>query len=137
MATVRLTPGSPTAAVGQQVILNITIQGARDLTSAPFHLVFNQSVLQYVSGEQGPFLGSDGRQVLFMAAPVSSGGRIVVGLSRLGPGAGISGNGLLCRMVFRVIRSGDAGIGLDQVVLWNSALQPVPVSAEAVSLWAQ
>ena len=86
--------------------MHVLIEGGDNVGSVPFHLVFNSTVLRYETGVEGNFLGGDGRQTAFFAAPTSSGDTVVVGLSRLGGGDGIGGGGELCALRFSAVAVG-------------------------------
>ncbi len=112
--------------VGDRVSLHVVIQGALDVGSVPFHLVFNPAVLRFEGSEQGPFLGSDGRQTAYLASTTSSGDTVVVGLSRLGPGNGISGDGELCVLRFTAVGSGYAVLAFAHEKVRDSSNRIVP-----------
>jgi general secretion pathway protein D len=109
-AVVRLVPSAPTYKVGETVLVEIRLENGTNVGSVPFHLRYNRSVLEFLPpGEQGPFLGSDGTNTVFMAADAQSGGEIIVGNSRMGSAEGISGSGPLAVFRFQAINPGDAG----------------------------
>ena len=109
-AVVRMTADPPAPAVGTTIVLRVEIIGGVDVGSVPFHVLYNSSVLEFDHGEEGTFLGGDGRQTAFFATPTTSRDRIVVGLSRLGGEPGIAGDGMLCSLYFRALAPGPAGI---------------------------
>lgn len=112
-ATVRLEPSARLLSVGQQVGVRVVIEGATDAASVPFRVVFDPAVLRFARAQQGPFLGRDGNAVAFMAGPNQDGGQVIVGLSRLGEVAGLSGSGDLCTLTFTAIGPGATGLIFD------------------------
>ena len=96
-ATVRLVPSAPSFRVGDRVTVEVRIENATNVGSVPYHLRYNRTaVLEYVPpANQGPFLNSDGTNTVFLANDAPGGGEIIVGLSRLGGGDGMSGSGTL------------------------------------------
>ncbi len=109
-ATVRLVPSAPSFRVGDRVIVEVRIESATNVGSVPFHLRYNRQVLEFVPpANQGPFLNSDGANSVFLATDSAGGGEVVVGLSRLGGGDGMSGAGTLATFQFQAINPGDCG----------------------------
>jgi hypothetical protein len=109
-ATVRLVPSAPSFRVGDRVTIEVRIDNATNVASVPFHLRYNRQVMEFVPpATQGPFLNSDGANSVFLATDSGGGGEVVVGLSRLGGGEGMSGAGTLATFQFQAINPGDAG----------------------------
>jgi hypothetical protein len=120
---VQLIPTVTELAVGDHLAVVVMISGASDVGHVPFHLLYNSQVLQFEYGEEGGFFGSDGRQTAFFAAPAGGGGGVVVGLSRLGGGDGISGGGELCVLHFTAIAPGPAAFAFSREKVRDSANQ--------------
>ncbi len=109
-ATVRLVPSAPSFRVGDRVSIEVRIENATNVSSVPFHLRYNRQALEFVPPAiQGPFLNSDGANSVFLATDSGGGGEVVVGLSRLGGGEGMSGAGTLATFQFQAINPGDSG----------------------------
>jgi general secretion pathway protein D len=110
LAIVRLVPTKPLFAVGEHVVVQVVIDSAKNVGSAPFHLRYNPGVLKYrAPGTEGPFLRGDGANTVFLSSDTGSGGEIVVGLSRMGAAEGASGAGTLAVFEFDAIAPGDCG----------------------------
>ena len=106
-AIVRLLPGqSGSYHVGQQVLVQVTIENAQGVGSVPFHLRYDPTVLQFLSHQEGPFMGLDGTNTVFLASGTAP-GDVVVGLSRMGGPQGASGSGLLAAFTFLAVNPGD------------------------------
>ncbi|NIM61142.1 MAG: hypothetical protein GTO30_05630, partial [Acidobacteria bacterium] len=61
-------------------------------------------VLQFISpAAEGPLMRSDGANTVFLATPTGGGGELVVGLSRMGAGQGVTGTGTLAVFQFQAI----------------------------------
>ncbi len=125
-ALVRMILDASEARVGDRVTLRVVIENARDVGSVPFYVAFDPAVLRFEGGQQGPFLGSDGRQAVFFASLTSSGDTVVIGLSRLGPGDGIHGAGELCALQFTAIGAGDSRLAFAREKVRDSANRIVP-----------
>jgi hypothetical protein len=121
---------------GDQITIRVRLDNGTNVGSVPFHVTYNPQVLEFDSGEEGSYLNRDGAQTAFFATPMSTPGEIVVGLSRLGQGAGAKGSGELCRLRFRVLSSGDAGLAFKRASvkdpenrILESAFQPARIRA--------
>ncbi len=127
-ATVRLVPSAPSYRVGDRVTVEVRIENATNVGSVPFHLRYNRQVLEFVPpAEQGPFLKGDGANTVFLAND-SGGGEVVVGLSRLGGGEGMSGAGTLATFQFQAINPGDCGFGWTGASVKDPQARNVPAS---------
>jgi len=127
-ATVRLVPSAPSYRVGDRVTVEVRIENATNVGSVPFHLRYNRQVLEFVPpADQGPFLRSDGTNTVFLAND-SGGGEVVVGLSRLGGGDGMSGAGTLATFQFQALNPGDCGFGWTGASVKDPQARNVPAS---------
>jgi hypothetical protein len=96
--------------VGDRVSIEVRIENATNVGSVPFHLKYNRQVLEFIPpATQGPFLNADGANTVFLANDTGGGGEVVVGLSRLGGGEGMTGGGTLAIFQFQAINAGDCG----------------------------
>ena len=103
---VRVVPSAPNYRVGDTVVIEVRIENGTNVGSVPFHLRYSGQTIQFVEpATEGPLLGSDGTGTLFLARD-SSGGELVVGLSRMGGGSGITGSGTLATFSFRALAKG-------------------------------
>ncbi len=109
-AIVQMSFDSKGLTVGGRLSLTVLIDADTEVNHVPFHIRLNPAVLQFESGLEGGFLGSDGGQTAFFARATSDGAEVVVGLSRLGRDKGVSGKGELCRLEFLAVGTGDAGL---------------------------
>ena len=112
----------------------IQIASASDVGHVPFHIVFNPLVLRFDYGTEGAFLSSDGRQTAFFASATTDGAAVVVGLSRLGRGNGVSGGGDLCVLHFTAVGQGNAGLGFARAKVRDSSNQIVPANFLAANV---
>jgi len=103
--------------VGQHLTLTVKIDATHDVGHVPFHVRFDPTVLHFESGEEGGYLGTDGRETAFFAGPTSSGDTVVVGLSRLGKAEGVTGAGELCRLHFVAVGVGSAALGFERATV--------------------
>jgi len=109
LSVVQLVPGATSYSVGDTVEIQVHVSGANNVGSIPFHLHYNKEVLQFMPpGTEGSFMNSDGANTVFLAGDTGNGGKIVVGLSRMGGGEGISGAGSLATFRFLATNAGSA-----------------------------
>ncbi len=116
------------------------ISNASDVYAWQLYVRWNPSILKFVTLTSGGFLNKDEQvnitqipdqwvdiQLSLSKVEPNSGalrvyrlyenesGRLLIGETRLGPHAGISGKGTLCSVVFQVMSSGDATIDIATV----------------------
>jgi len=82
------------------VTFTLAAENVKGLAHAPVRLAFDAEVLEFVSGEEGSFLTSDGAQTQFMIATGEIPGTLDIALSRMAPANGIDGSGVLCSVTF-------------------------------------
>ena len=109
--SITFTPQSPgpsgislvrgSASTATTLILEVRATSVSDLYGVAFDLTFPANLLQHVRSTQGPMLAGGTFQ-----GSVSA-GRLVVGLSNLGPVPGASGSGVLMTFELRAIGAGE------------------------------
>jgi len=134
-AVVRLVPSRTTYNVGETVVVNVFMENANNVGSVPFHLRYNPLVLQFIPpAVEGTLLKADGTNTVFLAPDTGGGGEIVVGLSRLGGGAGASGSGSLATFQFLAAAEGDAGFAFTGASVKDPQARNLPASFSVVSV---
>ena len=132
--TLSASPIPPAVAINETVIVEILVSSDTDVVDAPFHLVFDPSVLGFVSATQGEFLGRDGTGVVFIANGQSHPGDVAVGIGRTRRDLGISGAGVIARVQLKAIARGEAVLRLDRAMAWDSSGETVPVSTAGTAV---
>ncbi len=107
-AVIGLLPSTLIYHVGESVVLEVVIAGARYVDTVTFSLRYEPAVVRYVGATEGTFMNDDGRQTVFLTNP-TAGDEIEVILSRRGGGRGAAGTGLLATVEFLAVGVGDAG----------------------------
>ncbi|MGH7535111.1 MAG: cohesin domain-containing protein, partial [Gemmatimonadales bacterium] len=108
-AVVRVVPSAPSYRVGDVITLEVRIDNATNVGSVPFHLKYNPQFVQFIPpGAEGSFMSGDGTGTIFLASDTPGAGEVVVGLSRMGGGAGVSGSGTLATFNFHASGGGRA-----------------------------
>lgn len=128
-ATVRLVPSAPAYRVGDQVVVEVRIEGAHNVGSVPFHLRYNRQVLEFLPpASEGGFLNSDGASTVFLATAAAGGGEVVVGLSRLGVPEGVNGSGTLATFVFQAVNPGDCAFAFTAASVKDPQARNLPAT---------
>jgi hypothetical protein len=113
-AAVVIDPASQQVLVGQYFTVDLMAQNISNLGAYEFTLVFNPSIINYVSVSNGWFLGSTGRSV-FCPTPIADGWILRFGCVTTGVGIpGASGSGQLAQVVFRAAAPGTTVLYLDK-----------------------
>jgi hypothetical protein len=97
------------------LILEVRATSVSDLYGVAFDLDYPAGLLQFVRSSQGPFLAGGTFQG-------SSGpGKLVLGLSNLGPVPGTSGSGVLMTLEFRAVGAGEGTFTFSKNLAVDSA----------------
>jgi general secretion pathway protein D len=116
--------------VGDEFTLRIQADQARDLYSAPFYLQYDPQTLEFINLAEGKFLNQDGKPTAFIYSVQPDTGLIIVGLSRLGEIAGVSGSGILALATFRAKNPGQATIAFQNVDFRDARFEQIPMVFE-------
>jgi hypothetical protein len=126
---VRTVPSAPTFRVGDLVTVEVRLENGTNVGSVPFHLRYNPQILQYEAPAiEGPYLRQDGASTVFLANDASGGGEVVVGLSRMGGGAGVSGSGSLATFSFRATAPGRGALAFTAASVKDPQARNLPAS---------
>lgn len=111
-----------TGVVGSTIDLDIRIAGVTDLFGYNFSLLFNPAYLQATGAGEGAFLGSDGGATDFGGGDASTPGLLsyVFG-TKFGSG-GVSGDGSLAHLSFKVIGAGTSTLSFTDTLFLNASL---------------
>jgi general secretion pathway protein D len=128
-AVISLIPSSSTYHVGDTVVIEVVMQNANNVGSTPFHLRYNAQALQFISpAAEGPLMRSDGANTVFLATPAGGEGELVVGLSRMGAGQGVTGTGTLAVFQFLAIAPGDGGFNFTGAAVKDPQARNLPAA---------
>ncbi len=105
----------PQVAAGEEFTIHVSIQGARDLYSAPLFVFYDAQNLEFVGAQEGEFLRADGQSTIFTTSPNAVKGELIVGYKQGVGGIGASGDGSLFTLDFRAKTPGEALIALDRL----------------------
>jgi hypothetical protein len=131
-----LLPRQLTVAAGDRFEVAVQVSADRPISHLPLTLVFDPSLLAVEAVAPGDFLGDSGKAEIL--ADFSRPGEVVVGASRLGDQAGVTGAGNLVRVTFRALTAGSALVGFAGREALDNALRPVlPISVKPAHIEVQ
>lgn len=122
--------------VGETFAVDVIVTDANDLYGFQFDLVFAAPVLQAHEVVEGGFLAAAGASTSFFPGFVDAGEGSVsfIANTRLGPGGGASGDGVLARLSFQALAPGQGSLQLRNVVLLDSALAETSATLAGASI---
>jgi general secretion pathway protein D len=126
--TVSVQPVRTELTVNASSDITIDIENAVNVGSVPFYIDYDPNILEILDVREGPFMGSDGMSTVFMSSIDDRRGRIIIGLSRIGAGAGISGSGTLVEITAGGKSPGESPVAFSH----ESVLDPMAQSIPAV-----
>ena len=129
-----LKPSATEATVGAPVTVEINIENAANLFSAPMRLKFDTSVLKLVEVSKGAFMGNDGQQVTFNEVKIDNPGGAVINLNRFPGAGGISGSGNLVTLKFQAVGKGSTNIAFDELILRDNKLALINAQAPTATI---
>ncbi|WP_457424375.1 cohesin domain-containing protein [Roseateles sp. P5_E7] len=121
---------------GETFAVDVVVTDAKDLYGFQFDLVFAVPVLEAHEVVDGGFLAAGGALTSFFPGLVDGGEGSVsfVANTRLGPGGGASGDGVLARLSFLALTPGEGTLLLRNVVLLDSALAETSATFAGASI---
>jgi general secretion pathway protein D len=125
---VTLNPSYKVYGTGAQFTVSVAINGASNVGSVPFHLVFDPSFVEFVGAPNAsPFLSQDGTAVFVLTTLTAQKREVIVGLSRQGSRPGANGQGTLIEMTFRTLaKTGTTRIDFSDISVLDPQAQPLP-----------
>lgn len=118
----------PQPKIDETLTVEILAQSDFGVVDAPFHLLFDPAVLGFVDAVQGNFLSQDGTPVVFIANGRTRPGEVTVGIGRTDRQRGAMGSGVLARIRFKAIASGETALRLDRSLAWDGSGNPMEVN---------
>jgi nitrous oxidase accessory protein NosD len=109
-----------TPAVGELLIVPVRMMGAGNVQGASLTLGFDPAVVEQVAVDAGELLSMQGRTAMALSSGPGN-----LDFALLGTGQGVSGEGDVARVAFRVKAAGAPGIVLRDVQARDAANNPV------------
>lgn len=127
-------PSATEVARNAQVTVDLQIDNAAELFSAPMRIKYDNKVLKLVEVQRGPFLASDGQQITFSDSKAEDIGTAIINMNRVAGAGGISGSGVLLTLKFQAIGPGVSPVRFEEVTLRDARLETIPVTPPAVAV---
>jgi general secretion pathway protein D len=125
-AIISVVPEQTLIGVGQSATVSIDISNGVNVASVPFYLNFDPTLLDIQDVREGMFMRSDGRPTAFMYSVDDIRGRIIIGLSRIGPGDGADGAGTLVEISVQGRQPGTSPLAFSNESVLNPASERLP-----------
>lgn len=123
----RMVPAAAAVATGDRFELTLEARALAPVSHLPMTLIFDPAVLAVERVEAGSFLGGPGGAE--MLSDASQPGRLVLGASRLGEAAGVAGEGVVARVVFRALAPGAAALRFERARALGAGLAPLSLKS--------
>ncbi|MBZ5639353.1 MAG: cohesin domain-containing protein [Acidobacteriia bacterium] len=121
-------------AINQTFTAEIVASSDAGVVDAPFHLLFDPAVLEFLDATQGEFLGEDGSSIIFIVNGRARPGDVAIGIGRANREQGASGTGVLARIRFSALAPGETYLRLDRSVAWDAGGNRMEVSTVGVAV---
>ena len=112
---------------GKEITLTVSVDRIEGLYSAPFYLIYDPSLLEFIKASEGNFLKKDGKQTTFFQVNNPETGQVIIGLSRLGQAGGVTGSGPLATFTFRAKSSGIGKFSIQKPEFRNADMELIPL----------
>lgn len=131
-AKVVISPPSGAVSQGSTFTRTVAVQNLKGTFFAAFDITYDPAVIEFQSAAEGTFLNKSGADATSVQVALQNAaqGRVVVGLTRLGPVGEVSGDGTLLTLTFKAVGPGAATLAFTNPKgLKNSADQEVAIGA--------
>ncbi len=129
--------GDRLARVGQNFSVTLRVQDVKSLFSAPLYIRFDPKLVEFVSASEGTFFKKNGGQSIFTSTLMANSGRLILGLKQGTGGRGVSGGGLLARLVFKARATGKLSIAPERVNFRNPAGERLAIDSRGLIVEVQ
>ncbi|MDA2914074.1 cohesin domain-containing protein, partial [Acidobacteriia bacterium AH_259_A11_L15] len=126
-AQLRFQPAQARVAAGQQLVVELVAENARDLFSVPFVLTFDPAVVKLVEVHHGGFLGGEQPAALVHRVDEEH-GVAILSVSRPPGAQGVSGTGTVVTLVFQGLAAGRTPLAIRQVAARDSQRRPLELT---------
>ena len=117
-----LVPRPAAVAPGDSFTVTLRVESTRPVSHLPVTLRYDPRLLEVETVDEGRFLGpQDVAKILAASRP----GRMILGASRLGDVAGVSGAGVLAKIHFRALAEGEAVVAFEKGKALDAKLNPL------------
>ncbi len=131
-AKVVISPPSGAVSQGSAFTRTVAVQNLKETYFAAFDVTYDPAVIEFQSAAEGTFLNKSGADATSVQVALQNAaqGRVIVGLTRLGPIGEVSGDGTLLTLTFKAVGPGATTLAFTNPKgLKNIANQDVPIGA--------
>lgn len=109
--------------VGESFTLDVVVAEAPDLYAFQFDIAFDPAIIRAGTVLEGGFLSAGGGATFFFPGTIDNlaGTVTFTASSRVGPGPGVTGSGLIAHLSFQALAPGQSALSFGNVVLLDSA----------------
>jgi hypothetical protein len=125
---IEFSPSQITTTAGDSFTVDVLINGAQNLFSAPLAIQYDRTKLQLLDASSGDFLSQDKQTVAMARRDDPAGGLVLLTADRPVGLSGVSGSGSLFRLKFIATAEGRATISIARSGLKDSNNQEIPAS---------
>lgn len=111
--------------VGASFTVDVLLKDAPDVSSVPLQIVYDPKVLQFVGIAFGDLLDGDGQSGTLVHREDSAEGKIRIAASLPPSAPGISGNGVVCTLIFLARAPGRSNLSVNQQALRDPSMQVI------------
>jgi len=131
---IHFTEDSLTKSVGETFTVNINVDNARDVISAPFTLQYDPKLLSLDNVVAGKFWSGDGEEPLLIKNVQNESGMASIRLSRKPGSSAVAGTGNLLTLTLKALAPGTATLSAINITLANVQTQMVGSGSPRLSI---
>ena len=128
-ARFRFDPAAPQVAAGEQVSVNVLIEGVNQIFGVPMRFGWDPKVLRLAEIQEGTFLQGDGQDLIFSRNIRNDVGQAAINISRFPGTGGTDGGGLLVTLVLEGVAGGSTTLKARATGARDATGQRVQVTA--------
>ena len=133
-ARYRFDPAAPQVAAGEQVTVNVLIEGVNQIFGVPMRFGWDPKVLRLAEIQKGTFLQGDGQDLIFSRNIRNDVGQAAINISRFPGTGGTDGGGLLVTLVLEGVAGGSTTLKARATGARDATGQRVQVTAAELNV---
>ena len=133
-ARFRFDPAAPQVAAGEQVTVNVLLEGAKQIFGVPMRFGWDPKVVRLAEIQKGTFLQGDGQDLIFSRNIRNDVGQAAINISRFPGTGGTDGGGLLVTLVLEGVAGGSTTLKARATGARDATGQRVQVTAAELNV---